>query len=629
MKRGRRQPKSVRLAEVLCLVILASILLSLTRAYAGSGKVHGTAMLSNGAPLAAGLVSLIDSSGHTASATTNAKGKFSIKVDPAAGPYLLQTTPTDSSPPLYGFALTTGIADIDVYTDLILNMLYAALSTTTAGQFEALAPLPPAQSVSSMTDNLQLVSPLTQNLILSWLVADRVKLKKFNFMAYRFSANGKKFAKLLQETSITSPYSAGSETVTISDGSTTQSITFSGVAPAGESQTGDVLASSTTNTGLQQITTAPATAILVSAEQAAEFEGIQALLAQLQSIVTTKGKNLSSSDIQPLFSQLTPPYLRGGEDLEVDTADQVTALRGVKMSNVTVTQLNSVQQDPVDPSKNDLNVVYQYNIKQNLTAPGVTEVFQCSNPFASGGSCDFVGNQQIAQTTDAVTAITSTTSDSNNGTATGPALEVDVLAPQGTLSGVSVNDTSHVYFNDSPVPHADVITQSFFPEPNVPLSPPFMEDEYRLVLSPLATIPAAGMDFSLTVTPTAGGTAPTYITSLSGSAGEPIALLQPSLTGDHSLNSAPLGKSTVVKWGLPSYPLQSISLTGQVVATCGITAPASLTKALAATSTSGTLKFPSLVNSSGDVQEVDINLNMVGVNGASSHLLYKYGLCAP
>ena len=175
-----------------------------------------------------------------------------------------------------------------------------------------------------------------------------------------------------------------------------------------------MLASNTTNTGLQQITTAPATAILVSAEQAAEFEGIQALLAQLQSIVTTKGKNLSSSDIQPLFSQLTPPYLRGGEDLAVDTADQVTALRGIKMSNVTSTQLNSVQQDPVDSSKNDLNVVYQYNVKQHLTAPGVTEVFQCSNPFASGGSCYFVGDQQIAQTTDAVTEITSTTSDSRS-----------------------------------------------------------------------------------------------------------------------------------------------------------------------------------------------------------------------
>ena len=50
-----------------------------------------------------------------------------------------------------------------------------------------------------MTDNLQLVSPLTQNLILSWLVADKVELRKFNFVAYRFSANGKKFAKPLQE----------------------------------------------------------------------------------------------------------------------------------------------------------------------------------------------------------------------------------------------------------------------------------------------------------------------------------------------------------------------------------------------------------------------------------------------
>jgi hypothetical protein len=210
-----------------------------------------------------------------------------------------------------------------------------------------------------------------------------------------------------------------------------------------------------------------------------------------------------------------------------------------------------------------------------------------------------------------------------------PALGVDVLAPAGTVSAVAVDDTTHTYFTNNPVALADQVTQSFIPTVGAPPIA-YDQDEFRLVLSTLSTIPSAGMDFSITVTPVGGSAQGPYVTSLSGSPGEPINLIQPALTsGNHALTSAPIGQIATIRWGLPvSYPVQSISLTGQVIATCGVARQVSTVKPLSAKSTSAMIQFPAQVSSPNDIQEVDINLGILGVNGAVSRLVYAYGQCS-
>ncbi len=614
------------------LVLLLTSTLSLLIAHptwAANAHVKGTAVLSGGAPMAGGTVELTDSSNPSkmASAVINAKGKFSVKTAGLTPPFLLKATSQDASVTLYGFALNNGIANVDVYTDLIISMVYAALSTDSNTQFTSGIPVPPGLMASSFGSDLSLTSTTVQNLTTTWLVAAKVKITNFNFLNNKFAANNNKFGKVLHQTTIKTPLQSGVEVIEITDGVSTQDITFTGATPAMlSSLTGSVTGdSSTTVSSGNPITTALSTSIMVSDEQAAEFDAVNAVLQSYQGIVNSKGKKLAAADIQPLFS---PNYLRGGEDMTTATADLVTGLREQKLKNIGVTGINSILADP-NPAFNDLNVLYTYQ-SGKLTSEPITEVFQCPNPIGSG-SCVFWGNQQLAQTQDAVqlTMLTNATLATPNPVPS-PALGVDVLAPIGSLSAVSVSDAiGTTYFHNDPVPLTDQVTQSFIPTVGQPALV-YNQDQFRLVLSTLPSIPSAGTDFTITVTPTGGSPQAPYLTSLSGSPGEPVNLIEPSLTnGSHALNAAPIGQAATIKWGLPvSYPVQSISLTGQVIAACGVAKQIAPTKAVTAKSTSATIQFPSQVSAPGDIQEVDINLGILGVNGAVSRLVYAYGQCS-
>lgn len=599
-------------------------------ALAANGHLKGMAVANSGAVLAGGIVELTDSSSpsKTLNAAINAKGKFSFKTGGMTPPFLLKATAKDASVTLYGFALGDGTANADVYTDLIVSMVYAALSTDSNTQFSAGMPVPSGLMASSFGNDLSLTSTTVQNLITSWLVADKVKTTNFNFLNNKFAANNAKFGKLSHQTSIKTPLASGVEVIEITDGNTVQDITFTGDTPAQiSSLTGLVSGNSSTTVGsANPITTALSTSIMVSDEQAAEFDAVNAVLKSYQGIINSKGKKLAATDLQSplLFSQ---SYLRGGEDLATATADLVTGLRGQKLSNIGITGINSIVNDP-SSGFNDLNVIYTYQSKK-LTSEPITEVFQCPDPIGSG-ACVFWGNQQLAQTQNAVqlSMLTNATLATPNPVPA-PALGIDVLAPIGSLSAVSANDATHVFFNDDPVALTDQVTQSFFPTAGgQPLV--YNQDEFRLVLGTLPSIPPAGMDFTIAVTPTGGSPQAPYITSLSGSPGEPINLIQPSLTnGSHAFSAAPIGQAATIKWGLPtSYPVQSISLTGQVIAACGVAKQIAPTKTVTAKSTSATIQFPSQVSAPGDIQEIDINLGILGVNGAVSRLVYAYGQCS-
>jgi len=590
----------------------------------GAGMLKGVAVLGGGAPMAGGTVAVIDAAGQTASATINGHGRFSVNVTGLNAPFLLQATPPNASAPMYGFASAAGIANVDVYSDLILNLVYGALSTSPHAQFGLGAPLPSGQSTSSLADNLRLVSSMTQNLITSWFLADKVKTAQFTFFDNKFSAGRKKFGLLARQTSIRSAFASDSEAIEISDGKTIQDITFTSAIPGGQVTTGTVTGSSTTQlSGGNQIDVTASTAIMVNPAQAAELDAINALLQTFQRDVNNGGKKLASTDIQPLFS---PSYMRGGENLINATADLATGLRGQKLSNIAVTGINSIVTDSGNSGLNDFNVLYSYMSGKQTAAP-VTEVFQCPNPI-DADPCVFFGNQQLAQTQNAVQLSTLTESTLTAPNVTSAALNVDVLAPQGSLAAVTINDSNNTYFTNDPVNLTNSVEQDFFPTAGgQPLV--YMEDEYRLVMTPLGSNPPPGMNFSITVTPTGGSPQAPYITSLTGSPGEPVNLIQPALSGDHSLSAAPVGQTASVKWKLPaSYAVQSISVTGEVLGACGAGKQIDPVKPVTAKSTTASIKFPSQLTNPGDIQEIDINIGIRGVNGATSRLVYAYGQCS-
>src|SRR2546425_960221 len=109
-------------------IILGAATLWGHTALAAQQTIRGTATLADGTPLAKGSVILVDNGGHLPLNTTaNNAGRFKFNVTGLTPPFLLQSTPAGSGSPLfYGYAQGTGIANVDVYTDLILNMILNA-----------------------------------------------------------------------------------------------------------------------------------------------------------------------------------------------------------------------------------------------------------------------------------------------------------------------------------------------------------------------------------------------------------------------------------------------------------------------------------------------------------------------
>jgi hypothetical protein len=152
--------KSPNITLVVMLICTLSLLIARPTLAAGS-RIKGIAILSGGAPITGGSIDLVDNDGKTASTTINAKGKFNIKTSGLTAPFLLKATSKDSAITLYGFAVANGTANIDVYTDLIVSMVYAALSTDSNTQFGLAAPVPSGLSSSSFGNNLSLTSTTT------------------------------------------------------------------------------------------------------------------------------------------------------------------------------------------------------------------------------------------------------------------------------------------------------------------------------------------------------------------------------------------------------------------------------------------------------------------------------------
>jgi hypothetical protein len=190
---------------------------------------------------------------------------------------------------------------------------------------------------------------MVENANLNWLLEDKVKVTTFDFETKRFSTNHRKFSEVLDETTVTIPFSGASGTLQLSREAMVESATF----------TADPMHGTITASGSTTINAASSnfqlSTILPSFEQAALLDGVNATLAQLQSITIAKKKKLTATDISALFD---PQYLHGGENAAIGAADLVTTLRNLKnVRNVAVSRLNSITPEINDKSQSDVDVV--------------------------------------------------------------------------------------------------------------------------------------------------------------------------------------------------------------------------------------------------------------------------------
>jgi hypothetical protein len=631
------------------LIILASVLLQSGAAVAAT-TVHGTATLVDGSAFAKGTVMLVDSQGIGSQSTTSSAGKFDIKVNPANAPYLLMTSPSDGSAPLFGIAFSTGKANVDIFTDLITGMLfYAIAQQTPASEFTNGLPDVPLLAQWSP------ISTMLQAAIQTWLTANNVKPKKFSFISTPFSAGTKKkLGHVIEETSITSPLASGLETIEISDGASTQDLTFTASL-----QYHTVNVSSTLNgvSNAEQGTVIPANPM-----QATIIASLNSLLQELQGIVNQKKSKLQVSDVDSLFDQ--SDYLNNGEDdvdptllpapnanwAKIAESHLVTQLRGLKMSNIQLTKIYPIV--PLGDNVNDiLTVIYSFNTGKNVFASG-SDSFKCPE---AAGQCFFYGNHQIADTTPGVQFVEETTSDQNNPNNSFPILDIKIVAPSATVNSTSNQPTvtalsGGTYFNGSdsaslPLFAQAVVTQ-LSPGGGAP-SFPFSEDQFELTtgsLEGIAPAPHPGDVFTLSTMPVSGncpdGTTPpcVYKSTLTGLTSETVQLVSPSLNGtpdpsnggtlDHLITAAPLGKAFRINWKLPgASALSSVALTGFVTDCASNTVTLETTKPVTVISTTGTIRYPATLPNSGTINEASFTLDITNLNGSASKLIYRWGGC--
>lgn len=377
-------------------------------------NVKGTAAA--GDPIQNTGVTLVDSTGATASGTTGTDGSFSI---PSAGlkpPFLLKVT-TGSGTTYYSVSADSGMAttiNITPLTDMIVRTWYMVQG----GNVDTAFGNPAANPAPAPVDVL-VISSVVQSIVQPWLQQAGVATASFNAISTPFTANGTGVDQVLAQTSVT--INSGTIAVAISDSATTQNST---VTPA---TNGTVTCSTTatTSTGTTSPVTASTTVPTATPQQTA-LDGINATISNFMNTVNKKGASLSASDLAPYVDS---NYLDSGQ-----TAAQWETKAAKHFAGSTMS-LSGLQVNSLDTTNNVADVSFQFTRTQN----GVTssDGLQTTFTLPSGGSSWLIsGNGWIA------TAYASTWGWEN--TNTNPlsytnSLRFEVDDPRGVVTGVTVS----------------------------------------------------------------------------------------------------------------------------------------------------------------------------------------------
>ncbi|MBF6570048.1 MAG: hypothetical protein IVW54_14360 [Candidatus Binataceae bacterium] len=590
--------------------VMITVFLCVANANAAVRFVRGTATLQSGLPLAHGTVVLHDSAGATATTQTSVAGKYRFNVAHMTAPFLIATQPTDGSNVLFSAAPVGGVANIDVFTDLIVSMIYQAQGTTPTAQLTSMTV--PAPSLVQE----QLVSNLVRNSIMQWLTAAKIKKPAvLNFFTQPLMTNGKGLDYVLRElTVVNNDYE-----IQIASGGTTQDSTFT--ADSGTQSISVATTTTGTNGSSSSIGSTAIPPAAASAPETIALNGANQLLSLLQKTINKRGAQLANTDLTPL---LDTNYLDEGEDETVGSADFATFARGLKVSSATVGAINDFV--PLDSGHNLLDAIVVLSVAvQNQTVNQTTNmVFKCD----LAGNCVIYGDQQPASTGKGVQVEERIDANMSGVTGPQPNLNVDVRAPISTIDAITINDSSNTWFNNTSLVKDEngTSTKQFKPTPTTTLD--FVEDTFFGGFNPVSPVPPAGTVFTFAMALNGGGSA-NGTSVVSGVTGEGINLIAPSLSGPFDLGSAPLGKTFTFKWASPqTYALASINLGGYVSDCSNQFQIKGNQKVLATTATSGTMTFPSTMPNSGNaIALAAFNLNMHGIDGENSIVIYEWGSC--
>jgi hypothetical protein len=551
-----------------------------------SSSVSGTA--ATGAPLASVTLTLKDSTGKTASATTGGNGSFSIDTTGLVGPFLLQAT-TAGGIKLYGVSAGTDaslVVNLTPLTDLVIRSWYGVqqISIDTAFASPATNPAPSPAAV-------KVIENVVQNIVQLWLDKAGVSTSAFSLISTPFSANGTGVDLVLSRTTINQSTGA----ISITDGTTTQATAVSYGA-------GSIDVATTTTSSSGSSSSISSNAVPVQTAQSTALNDITAGLNSFTNVVNSKGASLKVDDLLPF---LASDLLAEGLDRTQFATDLVSEFAGSGQTlSAAVLRIKSL-----DIVNNVADVVFQATVSKN----GLSEADQLEFFFKKvNGAWLLSGDQRIAKIS------LKAEMQSNVGLtscASGQTINVYVEPPQGTVSGVTISGggwtARKLIANATVVDPAGLL--DFYIVDNSCETP--------------ASIPAAGTVYTFALA-TANGTV-TYQETLNTATTDATVITSPTTT---SLADAHPGSPLTVIWRLPTtFPIARIKLhaigyTGSQNDAATLSCNSDTTGSdpiLGTTSTSGAVTIPATCGGK-PVTEANLNLNVDGVNGERATVIYTF-----
>lgn len=558
---------------------------TVTAAFNLTGFVSGVA--ASGSPIGGANVTLRDSAGKSSNATTAANGAYMLSTAGMTPPFLVQVQTANGN--LYSVsadALTTTTINTHPFTDLIIRSWYTAQGQNIDSAFSNPVSLPAPGPA-----NVKLVVNAITSLAQLWLTNAGVNTAQFNLISSPFGANGTGLDQVLDESEV----NTSTGTVTIASGGTAQTSTVTYNTSASTM----TIASTTANSNGTSANTSTIVVPAQTAQQAA-LNSMMATLTGFFNAVTSGGGQLTAAGLTPFMAA---DLVNDGLNQSQLAASLATFWRGSTVSSV---QLQTVKS--IDLVHGIADVV----ISQNQSEFWFENV---------AGAWLIGGDNQIA-------AINlSAQSDTYEGTqsGSGPQINIQVLAPHGTVTGVTVTGASAITgFNSTKIQQGATAVQTFQPTPTTQLTVDL--DTFDALTNFLRnSLVPAGTVFTFAVTP-ASGPVVTYTLPSNVFTTDVISITSPT-TG--ALSSYTLGQPLAIQWTLPrTFAIAVVSINavtytgpgGPSTMSCGVSGSSFSTAAALATATSGTITIPTTCNGM-PVLHVSLAVLAKGVNGEAAYAI--------
>ena len=562
---------------------------AVTAAFNLTGFVSGIAAV--GSAINGKTVALKDSTGKSSTATTNANGAYTLSTAGMTPPFLIQVqTANGNFYSVSADALNTTTINTHPYTDLIIRSWYNAQGQNVDTAFSNPIAMPAPGPA-----NVAIIANAITNLAQLWLANAGVNTAQFNLISSAFAANGGGLDQVLDESTV----NTATGSVTIAAGGTTQTSTIT----ANSSSSTIIIASTTTNSSSSSMISSTTVVPTQTAQQTA-INGILTTLTGFFNAVASNGDQLTAAELTPFMAA---NLVHDGLNQTQLAASLATFWRGAMGTGVQLQTIKS------------LDLV-------NGIADVIINLDQQEFWFESvSGTWLIGGDNRIAAINLSSQADTYLGAQSGSG----PQVNVQVLAPQGNVTAVTVTGASSVTgFNSTNVMQGATSVETFQPTANTQLVVDLSSFDALTGFLGNNLVPP-GTPFTFVITP-ASGPAATYVVPSNAFTTDPANITSPT---SGTLSSYTLDQPLAVQWTLPTtFPISIVSLEG-VLYTGPNNSPSTRVCSAGGSSyslgfgspyttlvnaTSGTITIPSTCSGM-PVMSVVLNVGVKGANGEQAY----------